>query len=84
MESSILLPVSEHQVIALARQMTPDGKRTLLRNLIPEMDALDRLVDYGDQRIRALCASRGLDWDEFSDDERMQLLDDMMHEVSHG
>ncbi len=84
MESSILLPVSERQVIALAQQLTPNGKRKLLQNLISGMDALDRLVDYGDQRIRAICASRNIDWDGLSDDERMRLLDEMLHEDQHG
>jgi len=84
MESLILLPVSEHQVVALAKQLTTNGKRMLLQNLIPEMDALDRLVDYGDQRIRAICAGRGVDWDGLSEDQRMHLLDEMMHEDSNG
>ena len=84
MEFSILLPVSEHQVIALAQQLTPNGKRKLLQNLIPGMDALDRLVDYGDQRIRAISASRNIDWDGLSDDERMRVLDEMLHEDQHG
>ena len=84
MESSILLPISERQVIALAQQLTPNGKRKLLQNLIPGMDALDKLVDYGDQRVRAICVSRNIDWDRLSDDERMRLLDEMLHEDSHG
>ena len=84
MESSILLPVSEHQVIALAQQLTRNGKRKLLQNLIPGMDALDRLVDYSDQRIHAISASRNIDWDGLSDDERMRVLDEMLHEDQHG
>jgi len=84
MESTIALPVSERQVIALAKQLTPKSKQTLLQNLIPEMDALDRLVDYGDRRIRAICASRNLDWDMLAEDERMQLLDELLHVQPHG
>ena len=54
------------------------------QNLISGMDALDRLMDYGDQRIRAICASRNIDWDGLSDDERMRLLDEMLHEDQPG
>ena len=80
MESSILLPVSEDQVIALARQLKPDAKRGLLQNLIPEMDTLDSLVDYGNERIRVIAASRGMNWDQLSEVERMDLLDAIVHE----
>lgn len=84
MESSILLPVSENQVIALVQQLTPRSKRTLLRNLISEMDALDRLMEYGSQRIRAMCDDRGIDWDVLSEEERMRLLDVIVHESHHA
>ena len=84
MESPILLPISEHQVISLARQLTPSGKRALLQNLIPEMDSLDRLVTYGEERMRAISASRGVDWDGLSEDERMRLLDELVHETPYA
>lgn len=84
MEATIALPISESQVIALAQQLTPSGKQALLQHLIPEMEALDRLVDYGDSRIRAICADRGIDWDLLSEDERMQLLDELLHEGTDG
>lgn len=84
MESTISVSMPENQIIALAQQLTPKGKQTLLQHLIPEMEALDRLVDYGEQRIRAISASRGVEWDILSEDERMAVLDDLMHENSHG
>lgn len=56
----------------------------LLQNLISGMDALDRLVDYGDQRIRAICVNRDIDWEGLSEDERMRLLDEMIHEDQTG
>lgn len=73
MESSILMPVSENQVIALVQQLTPKSKLSLLRNLIPEMDALDRLMDYGNTRIRAISDDRSIAWDSLSEPERMHL-----------
>ncbi len=47
METTILLPIEETQVINLARQLTQNGKQALLRALIPEMDEYERLVDAG-------------------------------------
>lgn len=56
----------------------------LPQNVVPAMDAPDELVDYGHQRIRAICASRDIDWDGLSEDERMRLLDEMIHEDQTG
>ena len=84
MEATILLPLQETQMIGLARQLTPTGKRALLRALLPDMDDLDRLVDYGNQRMRVIAAQRGVDWETLADDERMQLIDELIHEDRSG
>ncbi len=80
MEATILLPIEETQVINLARQLTQSGKHALLRALIPGLDEYERLVDTGSQRIRVVARGRGLDWDDLSEDERMKLIDDILHE----
>lgn len=84
MEATILLPLQETQLIYLAHQLTPNGKQALLRALIPGMEDLDSLVDYGTRSIRAIAAQRGIDWDALSEDERMQLVDDLKHEDFRG
>ena len=58
----VTLEVSESQVVDWVRRVSPEARRAILRALIPQLDELDDLVDYGDQRIRAVCAERGLDW----------------------
>jgi hypothetical protein len=84
MDTAIFLPLDESQVITLARQLTPAGKRALLRTLLPDLDELDRLVESGNQRIRQLAAQRGLDWETLSEDERMRLVDDLKHDDVRG
>ena len=84
MEATILLPIQETQVISLARQLTQNGKHALLRALIPGMEEYERLVDTGSQRIRVVAQKRGLDWDALSEEERAQLIDDILHEDSRG
>jgi hypothetical protein len=76
----VLLPVHEPQVVELVRQLSPESKRAVLRLLIPDLDRFEILVDYGDERIRALCAQRGIDWDALSEKERRRLIDDLLHE----
>jgi len=78
--TTIQLELPESQVLKLVRQLSPAGKRAALRELIPELDKLDTLVDYGDKRIRALCAERGVDWDTLTESQRMQLVDTLLHE----
>jgi hypothetical protein len=79
--AELLLPIRQSQVLELARQLSPQGKRALLRALIPELDRYDVLVDYGGERIRTLCEERGLDWDQLSEEERTKLIDDLLHEA---
>jgi hypothetical protein len=53
---SVTLEVSESQVVEWVQQMSPEAKHKVLRALIPRLDAFEALVDYGGERIRALCA----------------------------
>jgi hypothetical protein len=78
---AITLEVSESQVVEWVQQLSPVAKQSVLRALIPRLDELEALVDYGDQRVRALCAERGLDWDSLTEDERERLIDELLHEA---
>lgn len=76
----VTLSVPESQVVEWVQQLSPKGKRAVLQSLIPGMDELEALVEYGSERIRDLCAQRGLDWNGLSEKEREQLIDDLLHE----
>ena len=76
----VTLEVTESQVVEWVRQMSPESKQEVLRALIPQLDALEAMVDYGSERIRALCAGRGLDWDSMTEQERERLIDELLHE----
>lgn len=76
---TITLEIPEDQLVKWIQKLSPSGKQAALRALIPEIDRLDALVDYGNQRMRQLCAERGLDWDTLSEEERQQLVDDLLH-----
>ena len=77
----ITLEIPEAQLVEWVRQLSPAAKQSVLKALIPRLDELDALVDRGSQRMRALCAERGLDWDELTEDERERLIDDLLHEA---
>ncbi len=76
------LKVTESQVIELARQLSPLGKRKVLQALIAlDTARLEQLVDYGERKIREVCAARGLDWEALTEMQREQLIDEILHEA---
>jgi hypothetical protein len=77
--ATLTLELSESQVLELVLRLSPESKMTVLKALVPDLDALERLVDYGSRRIRKLCAKRGIDWDRLTEDERQRLVDDLLH-----
>lgn len=52
--------------------------------MFPDREAadveLDRIVTRNHARIVAIGRKRGLDWDSLNEDERAQLIDDILHE----
>ena len=78
---TITLTVSESQIVEWVRHLSPKAKRDVLRALVPELDKLDVLVDDGNQRMRQLCTERGIDWDSLTEDQRQQLVDELLHEA---
>ncbi len=79
--ADVMLSLHESQVVELTRQLSPEGKRAVLRTLIPDLDQFENLVDYGNERIRILCEQRGIAWDDLSEEERERLIDDLLHEA---
>jgi len=79
--ATITLEIPESQVVEWVRQLSPAARQAVLKMLIPRLDELEDLVDYGSQRIRAIAAERGLNWDTLTEDERQQLIDDLLHEA---
>ena len=77
---TVTLEVPEAQVVDWVRKLPPTARRAVLLALVPGLDELDALTDYGSSRMRELCVQRGIDWDRLSEEERLQLVDDLLHE----
>lgn len=77
----VTLQVPESQIVEWVKQLSPAAKKVVLRALVPHLDELESLVDYGSRRMHALCAERGLDWDSLGEDERQNLVDELLHEA---
>ncbi len=78
---TVKLEVTESQVVALVRRLSPDGKRAVLKALIPHLDQMEAISERGEQRMRELAAARGLDWEHLTEDERERLVDELLHEA---
>ena len=78
---TVMLEVPEAQIVRWVRQLSPAAKRSVLKILIPRLDEVESLVDYGEQQVRELSARRGLNWDRLTESERTQLVDTMLHEA---
>ena len=76
----VTLTVPESQMVEWVRQLAPTVKRAILRALIPMLDDYEALVTYGNERVRAIAAGRGLDWNSLDDSQRERLIDDWLHE----
>jgi hypothetical protein len=77
---NVVVEMPESQVVEIVRRLSPESKRAILGALIQDMDKLDSLVEYGGERIREICAERGVAWDALSEEERLRLVDKLLHE----
>jgi hypothetical protein len=76
-----VLELTKEQVFDLVRQMPGNEKREMLRLLAQNSPAERAQRQHlAEDRLRQLCAARGLDWDRMSADQRDELIDDLIHE----
>lgn len=73
--------LSDSQLIDLVKQLPPERKRNVLLALASDAQARrDERLQMAEDRMRALCAHRGLNWDSLAEAEREDLVDDLIHE----
>lgn len=75
------ITMSDAQIIELVKQLPPERKRTVLFALASDAQARrNERMHMAENRMRALCAHRGLNWDSLAEAEREDLVDDLIHE----
>ncbi|WP_066423964.1 hypothetical protein [Anabaena sp. 4-3] len=75
------LSLSDQQVIELVKQLPPESKRLVLLELAKSSEnERESRINYAEAQLRNLCAERGLNWDNMSEDERESFIDDLVHE----
>ncbi len=76
------IEVNEEQIVRALDQLSPTARRTALAKLIRGYDALDRLIERNRDRIEAVCRERGVEFARLTEEEREQLIDDLLHQAS--
>ncbi|MBD2253532.1 hypothetical protein [Nostoc parmelioides] len=75
------LQLNIEQVISLVKQLAVPEQRMILQAIKAEQDAWwQSRLDDGELQMRSLSASRGLNWDIMTEQEREYFIDDLMHE----
>ena len=63
------------------QEMLLKDKQLIPRDTTDQKDAEQKaLMDYAEAQLRKLSASRGLNWDKMTDEERIDFVDDLIHE----
>ncbi len=75
------LSLTDEQVVQLVKQLPPQSKQRVLRDLTAERDPWwQSAARDGEKDMRRLAAARGLDWDTMTEGQRETFVDDLLHE----
>ncbi len=72
--------LNEEQILEALNQLSPTGKRKVLSKLIGDLEEFDRIVDRNQEKLRAICIERGIDFSNLTEEEREELIDEILHE----
>ncbi len=63
------------------QEVLPKDKQLIPGTATKQTDAEQKaLMNYAEAQLRKLAASRGLDWGMMTDEERIDFVDDLIHE----
>lgn len=77
----LTLKLTTEQIIDFIQQIPPEEKLAVLTTLAEQAHAEhDEQIKYGEAKVRKISAARGLDWDAMTQEERIDFIDDLVHE----
>ncbi len=77
----VTLTLSDQQIVDLVKQLPPTSKQTVLEALMEERQMWwDMTLSKSEEKLRKLANQRGLDWNNMSENERENFIDDLLHE----
>lgn len=67
--------LTTEQIIDFIQQIPPEEKLTVLTKLAEQAHAEHtEQIQYGEAKVRKVCAARGLDWDAMTEEERIDFI----------
>ncbi|HQU43613.1 MAG TPA: hypothetical protein PK867_12430 [Pirellulales bacterium] len=76
-----MLELSDEQVISLVKQLPPERQRAALLVLAHgATQTRSERMQYAESQLRHLCSERGLNWENMSEEDRENFVDDLVHE----
>lgn len=76
----VKVEIPEQQIVEMVNQLSSAAKQEILKRLIVGYDQWEAMTDAAEVRMRRLCAERGIAWDSLSEEERLTLIDTLLHE----
>ena len=77
----LTLKLTTEQVIDFIQQIPPEEKIAVLTTLAEQAHAEHaEQIKYGEAKIQKISAARGLDWDAMTEEERIDFINDLVHE----
>lgn len=77
----LTLKLTTEQIIDFIQQIPPEKKVAVLTTLAEQAHAEHaEQMKYGEAKMRNITASRGLDWDTMTEEERIDFIDNLVHE----
>lgn len=75
------LTLTDEQIIELVKQLPPTQQAKLCEFLLKaRWGGLDKFTQDGEEHGRMAAWKGGLDWDAMNDEERIDFVDDIVHE----
>lgn len=75
------LNLTEEQVIQLLEQLPPDRRTEILVRIAKDAGRFrEENLKKGEEQLRRLAAARGLEWEKLNEEQRIALVDDLIHE----
>ena len=78
---NLTIELTTKQIIDLIQQMPPEEKLSVVRALAKETPVeREERMKYAESKARKVCTARGLDWDAMDEEERLDFINDFVHE----
>ncbi len=74
------IEVTDDQILTSLDSLSPQARQEALRRLLAASAFWDHVVDRNRDRIRATAAERGREWDAMTEEERIELIAQIVHE----